>query len=663
MRSLVLSLAVSLLSLACLGSAHAQALTWEHPISANTSNIISQIVRLDAMQDLERIASSIPQSQRDMARREILHRIVSESFDRNNWSNSGFLIYAIKMAQVSSFLAPTPSRLQSLTVADMDEANDLRNLIGYPGQQHGSLLLWARQFDLNAITPTMRDAQYAVSLVRDESAPAQVIVLERLIGTQYAGLLEVFTVAPPDLVTISKLRLDDARVGSTTRISLGEFFIAVAIAKMSALLPSLPPNEQPLLEIAILNGVEGTTWLGASWATLAYRSRLSSFLRRIDSNDSIFTEADKARLRYRLVAGSFFARAFETVAAMYLATANRPEATAADKVYGYHGAGISFIGLGDEGKGFEHLRKAARSVDWERNLPYAFSLVSIDRATTKNFLAAKGDAPAPAIEQGMLRAFGAILNLYSTEEGRQLYENMNEDFLRVMHTITRPDIAIRHGIEQMAILDNNWPDEDRDRLQSFFIGEICAFLTDLFYEISFEWRSGKWERRKGQQDAFLPTMRQLRLPSRYDDLYSKSHPEEDRAVTLENAILSRAVAICKNTNDQAVCAEAATGIPTGFISIEDWVGHHQGANFQVSRAYLKAIWSYWFALPLEGKKPREDKSFIYFPADIFPTLSLESARNLLNDIGKGEVSREWEILKLMIEIREFLQTRFPPTNR
>ena len=263
----------------------------------------------------------------------------------------------------------------------------------------------------------------------------------------------------------------------------------------------------------------------------------------------------------------------------------------------------------------------------------------------------------------MLGAFGTILHLYSTQRGRQVYEDMNEDFLRVMHTIGRPDIAIRHGIKQVKILDENWPEEDRSRLQSFMVREICAFLVDLFYGISFEWRDGAWVLRSGQQDAFLPTMVQLIEPDRYDDLYSKSHPEEDRAVTLENAVHSGALSRCQNENNQSACLMAKAKVPREFVSIHDWVEQHQSGKRQPSRAFLKAIWAYWFGLGLEGKEPGENEDFVYSPNDVFPTLGLSAAKSLLRDGDQEVEDRERGILELMIETREFLHQRFRGPNR
>ena len=509
----------------------------------------------------------------------------------------------------------------------------------------------------------MRNAQYAVSMVQDVSAPEDLIVLERLVGAQYAGLGDEPTHAPLSLVEKSNLRMADGRAGTTIRISLGEFFVAITIGKLAALLSSFQPNEQLLLELTILNGVEGAAWQGASWAALAYRSRLSRFLVDLDSANSPFSEEDRTRLQHRLVAAAFFAKAFDTVASKYLANAEKQGATPFDKVYGYHGAGMAQIALGDERTGYGYLREAALYVEWDRNLPYAFSLVSIDRATNQNFLAVEDEAPIPSIEQGMLRTFGTILNLYSTKEGRQIYEDINEDFLRVMHTIARPDIAIRHGIKQVSILDEKWPEEDRSRLQSFFVREICAFLTDLFHGISFQWQDGAWVRRSGHADEFLPAIVQLQEADQYDDLYSKSHPEEDRAVTLENAVLSRVLSECQSGGDQSACVVARMTIPADFVPIHDWVQHHQGGKAQPSRAFLKAIWSYWFGLGLEGKKPVENASFIYSPEDIFSSLSLSSAKSFLKDGDTRLESRERMILELMVETREFLHGFFRSEER
>ena len=662
MRTLVQFIVVSLVSLACLDYARSQTLTWEQPTSPRTSATIAEIVDHRTIDDVEDTVSGIPESERDLTRREILHGIVAESFNHNNWSSTSFLVNIIKRAQAASLLAPNPSKLHSLTIANLGEAESLRNLVGYPSLHHGSLLLWARQFDLNAVTPTMRNAQYTVSLVRDETASSTLRVLERLIGARYAGLSAIPSDAPQHLLTSSELGLAEGRAGSTIRMSLGEFFVAVAIGKLSVLLPSLPLDEQPLLELAILNGVDGAAWQGASWAALAYRSRLSSFLQVLDSPGSVFSEADRTRLQHRVVAAAFFARAFAAAAARYLAFAERPEATSSDKVYGYHGAGLSYIALGDEKMGYGYLQDAAVHLDWDRNLPYAFSLVSLDRATMRSFLAAEAEAAVPEIEEGMLRTFATILNLYSTNQGRQLFEDMNEDFLRVLYTMVRPDIAIRHSIKQVQILDNDWPEADRRRLQSFFVREICAFLNDLFYEISFDWRDGEWERTSGGAEEFLPTMVQLQMPERFDDLYSKAHPEEDRAVTLENAVVSRDLLKCQAGNDQPACVAFEASIPSGFESIDVWVEHHQGAKLQPSRAFLKAIWSYWFGLALEGKLPSDVEGFVYSPEDVFPSLSLQSARRFLTDSRRKTESRELEILKLMIESREFLHTRFGDTS-
>ena len=282
---------------------------------------------------------------------------------------------------------------------------------------------------MREVTATMRSAQYAVSLVRGVDRSNRPIVLEWLVGGRYRDIKDRPAHAPAELVEKSGLQLAAGRDGSSTRVSMGEFFIAVALSKLSTLLPSLPAEEQLLLELVILNGVDGAAWQGASWAAVAYRSRLSSLIRRISLPDYGFTRADVTRLKRRFVMAGFFARAFETVVTEYAATAGNPEVTSFDKVYGYHGAGMSYLGLGEEGVGIEYLRRAADYMAWEANFPYAFSLVSLDRATNMNFLTPAGMDPNPDIEGGMLNTLGNIMSLASTEEGLESYERLNYDFL------------------------------------------------------------------------------------------------------------------------------------------------------------------------------------------------------------------------------------------
>ena len=223
----------------------------------------------------------------------------------------------------------------------------------------------------------------------------------------------------------------------------------------------------------------------------------------------------------------------------------------------------------------------------------------------------------------------------------------------------RPDIAIRHSVLQVKLLDDEWPKTFRQRLRSYFVREVCAFLNDLFYQVSFKWNDGEWVLRQGHEDEFLPTFNQFLLPERYGDPhsnpYSKLHPEEDRAVTLEHAKHSRSLWLCKQDNDNAECAELHRIGATDFVPIHSWVTKHEASEGQLSRAFLKALWSFWFGLALQGKQPVNTDAFKYEPEDIFPSLTLESAKGILQDEKLTEMTREHELLKVMIEAREFLE--------
>ena len=666
MRAAVLSVVSALVAVAFCGTATGQELSWQKPYSEGTAKFIHEIIDTASLDEIERVARGLPSARRDVTRREILNRLLYVSFDREFWDSRNLLNVQIKLAQAASFLTSMEegSRLQSLTNAELAEARQLRSLLGYPSGHDGSLLLWARRLDMLAVPPALGDAEYAVAVVRkDGQVAGELKVLEWLKGGEYLGIGEVPTDVPLELLERSGLSLSHTRIGSSSRITLRQFYVALAMGKLAVLLNAFPSDERFLMELVIVNGLEASAWLGAPWAAVGYRSRLSSLLHRLEQSESVFTAEDMTYLNHRLVAGAFFARAFGSAADHYLATAEAADATSFDKLYGYFGAGMSYLGGGDQRAGWQHLLKAVMHLRRDVDHRHAYMLLSMFQSGRGDFSSDSGGAPDSVIEEKLLQAGGWISALPLTREGREFYETMNEDFYRMMHTIMRPDISIRHAMAQVRFLDEGWPEEDGVRLRAYFINQIHASLTDLFYKISFQWTDGAWARRAGQREAFLPTLNQLKFPARYDEPYSMAHPEEDRAVVIEHAELSLNVWKCEHADDAIACITAyALDVP-GFVRIDEWVDMNRHAHPQPSRAFLKAAWAYWFGLVLEGKTRGREAGFAYYPLDVFPDVSLRQAEALLeSDVGRAEADQERSILRLMIRTRLFLEDRFRPRS-
>ena len=240
------------------------------------------------------------------------------------------------------------------------------------------------------------------------------------------------------------------------------------------------------------------------------------------------------------------------------------------------------------------------------------------------------------------------------------------DFLNLMVTIGRPDIASRFLIDRIYSVKGT-PRED------WYLRRLAAFINDYYYMISFQLSPARgWVRRETEGynalldflDNFNP---ERRLVGRGEVVvsdgsyipYSALTPEEDRATTFtvygifsEHMLLQFDKEIVQRLDmDNAV-------IISGF---EEWV---RRAMSRIEPApsiipYLKLVFHEWFFQAFGSlKNPSIDASkFRYSTIDASFLTTPDRVKNLLQH--PAATSHHENLIELFLQTRMFLEEMYP----
>lgn len=242
----------------------------------------------------------------------------------------------------------------------------------------------------------------------------------------------------------------------------------------------------------------------------------------------------------------------------------------------------------------------------------------------------------------------------------------NQDFLRILETIGRPDIAAHYLMDEISHVDRLGPNALRERQMLLW---LAPFVADYCYLISFEMSpSSGWELRKVEgynryydflhsisNSGALVKPGEIVLALDEPGPYGATSPEEDCATTL--AVYGIAGSDLFGLADKTPPAQAGTVV----TAIEGWVRDAlDRANPAPSAIpYIKLVWIEWFSqafqpltapgLPVE--------QFHYDPLQASTLTSRETVKSLLES---GVVRpHERELLELFLATRKFLEQQYP----
>ncbi|MEP3259962.1 MAG: hypothetical protein ABJN26_22595 [Stappiaceae bacterium] len=367
-------------------------------------------------------------------------------------------------------------------------------------------------------------------------------------------------------------------------------------------------------------------------ATLAVTSMLNGYR----GDDPIVQEmAQQAELR--LPSKLFFLRAFSDAAQRY-STAPIPTDEPDRVAWAAWGEAMSLFAHGaDSELAFDRFMQQVDTMDPQRAIIAALFLGHLDDRDQSRLGAT--DEWRAALTARLDRDPSLPHVVEETEVER--------DFLRIMNTIGRPDIAARFLLGRISA----GQDAERERL---YLRLLAPFVSDLFSTISFQMSKSGWVRRATQGyavrldfvaahngDGQLVQPGEVVVPPIGHIPYSATSPEEDLATSL-------AVFGPPSTAQQT----AQAFLDWAEQAVERFEPHPSLAPM------LKAIWIDWFSLAFEAlHQPGWTLSDVrYRSLSIGTELSIAHARALLVHPAGTEDKRR--VLKMMIEIRELMEKRY-----
>ena len=347
---------------------------------------------------------------------------------------------------------------------------------------------------------------------------------------------------------------------------------------------------------------------------------------------------------------AFFARDFEIALETYRTIAESNSAPRAKRLLGEWGQGITLLAMRQDSAGFDALARSA-------------NLATLEDQAHVYMLDALGHVvEVPEAHRDTFEWIKKMRRLIQVPTSDQI--TYDRDLRRILRISGRTDIAVRYLLWRL----DSTAKQDTG-LELSLLRSLAAFVRDLGYHISFELDSrGEWKPRPVsgypvELDFLHNLMEDGRLSpagvviQTPDNPYGMTTPEEDIAllyaaygltgIPLERQLLP--------LGSQA--SESPTGLQLGEWAEAALTRHTAAASIV---PYLKLIWFEWFALSFEplkrsGITPRE---FVYAPFSFSGKTSYPDILNRLREHTRDASYRE--LLDLFTELREFLQSRYPP---
>ncbi len=635
------------------------------------SELIDKTNKANSLWAINELAQTIPPGTRASVGHELLIRAAGASIDHNYWTNPGCPELVVKIVQLSAFLKQdnVNDKLEDLQNPSRNEADALESMIGVPSKTFGMRVLWGSPFGFHDdISIDIRNRQY--QFIRDTVNPPDKLcgksICHALPGKILHGLGPKYSPVPDQWILDSGYQPSHGE-GSASAIPLSGYFSLLTMGKIAVLMQSFSPEEQVLLKTVMLGGLSSLGWFGIEWANdTAY-----GFFHQTDFNRSNLSSAGlNEGAILKILQGKadtvFHARYYDLAAADYTALLKQK---IADK-------------------------KIRRALAWKRLIslladdtssqPVDFTQIS-DSGANKSLYQSEFNVLALREAAGQIITKGArkvvwpsdqrladlqykLRSLLRTEEFRAVYKKWVREFNRDMHTIVRPDFAVRFLSSQITLIDKYFPPEKRGPFRVHLLTEFLAYAREISYLISFRVKDGIWTRRgdvSPDESEFIEVLEVLKHPERFsysDKLYASTSPEEDRNSCQQNYTLTFINRDCLKKNPakksipEEVCRTVAQNLPKSWRDMVDWAEqglHRSPPNY---RPYVKLIWASWLGIPSGIFQKLGVNGWRYNPMDDFPLTKPDYAKKVFNKAG-GE---ERAILGTLIFARNFLENRANP---
>lgn len=542
----------------------------------------------------------------------------------------------------------------SLDRLSNDDIAAMKAFTGFPGEDELLHYLFERG-------PSVRDdfefQNYAIIRLSPDSIPHR--ILRERASEGYLGLKEQFSqraIMPAD-DPVFRAPGEQAKTRTLNLAALPQIVLAAKAFRAAQRAPK-QDRHLPLL-IATLAVNKAVVADASDFRPVVYASEWLAFnaLKEARPKDGLL-QSELLRLKRRIPRTAFFARLFSAATDAY-AKADFPADDIHGKIWSAWGQAISILASGgDSGPLFRSVYDML-TPDHTR---FAWMLNNLMQSLSDNERERLG--LTDDIEESLI----ALLETHPVATDDKSWRALNQDFLRIVETIGRPDIAIRYLVTQAEQITD---DPDKQWRRDQILRWLGPFAHDLCYLISFEMsgsRSWKLRATNGYDPMadFLENVRpdgglvqagEVIVPQDGERTYSSVNPEEDCAT----AFVVHGVKIYT----ASVLVEAVTP-DTEKASIvlpfQTWVDKAQQRDNASIRPYLKLIWLEWFGQAFEPMKNTDigHDEFIFKTVNASELVAREKVNRLLSHPASGQ--QEQNLIEVFLLLHGFLKTSYGQNN-
>lgn len=378
-------------------------------------------------------------------------------------------------------------------------------------------------------------------------------------------------------------------------------------------------------------------------------------LREPSENDE-FLKQELNRLEFAIPRSAFFARQFDDAEEAYRA-APISQSDARGRLWSSWGQAISIFAK--KGEASTEFSQVAELLTLE-TLTYARMFQLLLRhlgSADRDLISGSGD-------------WEDQLSLLLGENNRiannRAWLTFNQDFLRILENIGRPDVAARYLTDEIKRIDRNTPEAIRELQMVIW---LAPFIDDYCRLISFEMSSASgWRLRDiDRYNLYLDFLHsinesgELVRPGEVVQIldepgpYGAISPEEDCATTLAvyGIADSDLFGLSKTTS-----SENAMDIVAG---LEDWVLNALNRTDPAPSAvpYLKLVWIEWFSQAFQPLTTPGItlEQYAYRPIKASRLTTKDAVIALMDH--KAVTQHDREILELFLSTRSILEKRYP----
>lgn len=559
------------------------------------------------------------------------------------------IVRLMEAAVIRSGGASDALPLDQISSSDL---NAIKEAIGFPGADDLVHFLFAR-------APSLRNEfefeSYAI--VRVILPGLDTHLIRERASHPYLGLTptfsEQFVPAADDPVQVAT-----GERARTRRLNLAAIGDIIVAAKAYRAADRLKDNTRfyPLLIAA--DALERAFLANPDdFRLVAYRAHWSTLraLRNSPQTDQ-FLQQEVRRLEFAIPRSAFFARQFSDAEKAYR-SAPFPKDDPRGQVWSSWGQAISLFATNADAS-------AAFARTFELLSPEALQYARMFHLLLSHLDHMDRDRLAGSDDWG--EKLGPLLKgRWRIENGREWFL-FNQDFLRILETIGRSDIAARYLMDEIGQLDRDAPDAVRE-LQ--MLKWLAPFVTDFCHQISFEMSpaSGWSLREVANYNRYLDFLHSINAsgelikPGEIVQIldepgpYGATSPDEDCATTF--AVYGITDSDLFGLYETTSPADTAT-ITAG---IESWVLASLNRSDPAPSAvpFLKLIWIEWFSQAFQALNMPGITAERYSYKAINAS-SLTSKGSVTALLAHEAVSpNDRKILQLFLLTRSFLEERYP----